>query len=90
MRIHNVFYVSLLKKCVLDPNHLIDWNVIQVEHEGDFQVEPLRILDQKVKFLRNKSFDLVKVQWICYSPEYATWDHEEAMQEAYLQIFESF
>jgi hypothetical protein len=24
MRIHNVFYVSLLKKCVLDPNHLID------------------------------------------------------------------
>jgi hypothetical protein len=29
--IHNVFHVSLLKKCVHDANHVIDWNVIQVE-----------------------------------------------------------
>jgi hypothetical protein len=47
MRVHNVFHVSLLKKYVPDPNHIIDWNVIQVEHEGDFRVEPVRILDQK-------------------------------------------
>ena len=25
---HNVFHVSLLKKYVHDPNHIIDWNVI--------------------------------------------------------------
>jgi hypothetical protein len=36
MRIHNMFHVSLLKKYVPDPNHVIDWTVIQVEHEGDF------------------------------------------------------
>jgi hypothetical protein len=28
MHIHNVFHVSLLKKYVLDTNHVIDWNVI--------------------------------------------------------------
>ena len=28
MRAHNVFHVSLLKKYVHDPNHIIDWNVI--------------------------------------------------------------
>ena len=28
MRIHNVFHVSLLKKYVFDPNHVIDWIVI--------------------------------------------------------------
>jgi hypothetical protein len=28
MRVHNVFHVSLLKKYVPDPNHIIDWNVI--------------------------------------------------------------
>jgi hypothetical protein len=28
MRVHNVFYVSLLKKYVSDPNHVIDWTVI--------------------------------------------------------------
>jgi hypothetical protein len=36
LSIHNVFHVSLLKKYVPDANHVIDWNVIQVEQEGDF------------------------------------------------------
>jgi hypothetical protein len=61
MRIHNMFHVSLLKKYVTDPNHVIDCIVIQVEHEGDFRVEPVRILDPKIKVLRNKSIDPVKV-----------------------------
>jgi hypothetical protein len=34
MTVHNVFHVSLLKKYVPDVNHVIDWNVIQVELEG--------------------------------------------------------
>jgi hypothetical protein len=38
MSIHNVFHVSLLKKYVPDANHVIDWNVIQVEQESAFQV----------------------------------------------------
>jgi hypothetical protein len=38
MCLHNVFNVSLLKKYVPDVNHAIDWNVIQVEQEGNFQV----------------------------------------------------
>jgi hypothetical protein len=84
MRVHNVLHVSLLKKYVHDPNHIIDWNVIQVEHEGDFRVEPVRILDWKFKVLRNKAVGLVKVQWTCYGPEYATWEHEENMQAQYL------
>ena len=27
MKIRNVFHVSLLKKYVHDPNHMIDWNM---------------------------------------------------------------
>jgi len=33
---HNLFHVSLLKKYVHDPNHIIYWTVIQVEPEGEF------------------------------------------------------
>ena len=47
LKIHNIFHVSLLKKYVYDSAHIIDWNVVQVEPEGDFQVEPARILDKK-------------------------------------------
>jgi hypothetical protein len=49
MSIHNVFHVSLLKKYIPDANHVIDWNVIQVEQESAFQVHPVCILDQKRK-----------------------------------------
>jgi hypothetical protein len=31
VKAHNVFHVSLLKKCVHDSNYIIDWSVIQVE-----------------------------------------------------------
>jgi hypothetical protein len=49
MYVHNVFHVSLLNKYILDANHVIDWNVIQVEQEGAFQVCPVHILDREIK-----------------------------------------
>jgi hypothetical protein len=54
LRIHNVFHVSLLKKYVHDPTHMIDWNLVQVEPKGDFQAEPLHILDWREITLRNR------------------------------------
>jgi hypothetical protein len=90
MTVHNVFHVSLLKKYVLDANHVIDWNVIQVEPEGVLQVHHVRILDRKRKQLQNRAIELVKVQWTWYGPEDATWEHEEVMQSEYPHIFEDF
>ena len=34
MTVHNVFHVSFLKKYIPNANHVIDWNLIQVEQEG--------------------------------------------------------
>jgi hypothetical protein len=51
MTIHNVFHVSLIKKYIPDPNHVIDWNVIQVEKEGVLKVHLVHILDGKRKKL---------------------------------------
>ena len=45
IRVHNSFHVLLLKKYVFDPNHIIDWTVIQVENKGDFWVDPVHIMD---------------------------------------------
>ena len=61
MTVHNVFHVSLLKKYILDANHVIDWNVIQVELEDVLQVHPVQILDRKNKQLWNRAIGLVKV-----------------------------
>jgi hypothetical protein len=62
LSIHNVLHVSLLKKYVPNDNHVIDWNVIQMEEVGDFQVQPMCILYRKVKTLWNRVYELVKVQ----------------------------
>ena len=51
MNVHNVFDFSLLKKYVHDPNHVIDWHLIQVEMKGDFQVQPVHVLNRKFKML---------------------------------------
>ena len=60
-RAHNVFHVSLLKKYVHDPNHVINWDVIQVEPEGEFQIKPMSILDRKVKMFWNRAIGKVRV-----------------------------
>ena len=52
-RAHNVFCVSLLKRYVHDSNHVVNWDVIQVGPEGEFQIDPIRILDRKVTMLPN-------------------------------------
>ena len=40
IKVHNVFHISILKRYVHYVSHVIDWNVIQVEPEGKFQVGP--------------------------------------------------
>jgi hypothetical protein len=67
-----------------EDNHVIDWNVNQVEQEG------VRILDRKNKQLRNRAIGLVKVQWTWYGPEDATWEHEDAIRTKYPHLFEDF
>jgi hypothetical protein len=49
MTVYNVFHISLLNKYIPDANHVIDWNVIQVEQEGVMQVHLIHILDRKGK-----------------------------------------
>ena len=88
-RAHNVFHVSLLKRYVHDPNHVINWDVIQVEPEGEFRIEPMRILDRKVTMLRNRAIGQVKVQWEHFGPEEATWELEDAMRLAHPFLFNS-
>jgi hypothetical protein len=48
-----VSYMYFLKIYVLDDNHVVDWGVIQVEHETEFRVHLVCILDRKLKVLRN-------------------------------------
>ena len=86
-RAHKAIHVYFLEKYVHDPNHVINWDLIQVELEGEFQTEPLCILDKKVIVLWNRVIGEVKVQWKHYGPNEATWELEDAMQLAHPFLF---
>ena len=61
IKFHDVFHVSLLNKYVYYPKHVIDWNPLQVEPEGEFFPEPKCILDRRETRLRNRTTIQVKV-----------------------------
>ena len=68
---------------------MINWYVIQVEPEGEFQIELMHILDRKVVMLQNRAIGHVKVQWEHYGPKEATWKLEYAMQLTHPFLFNS-
>ena len=62
-RIHNVFHVSMLKKYVPDPSHILESPPIDLEEDLSFEVQPVTIVDLEMKQLRSKVIPMVKVLW---------------------------
>ena len=84
---HNVFHVSVLWHYIADESHKIHWKDLQVSDKGTFTAEPLRILDHRVRQLRSRHVDQVKVQWDKYSPGSATWEDTETMRRDFPSLF---
>jgi hypothetical protein len=84
---HNVFHVSVLRHYVVDKSHKLNWKELHVSDARTLTVEPLRILDHRVRQLRNPLVDQVKVQWDKYSPGSATWDDVETLQRDHSSLF---
>ena len=74
--VHNVFHISMLRKCVHNPEHEIDFNDIEVNDNATYNEGLVRILDHGVKKLRNKEISLVKVQWKHHDEGEASWELE--------------
>ncbi|KAL6218368.1 hypothetical protein ACLB2K_011582 [Fragaria x ananassa] len=87
-RIHNVFHVSMLRKYIADPSHVLQEQPISLTRDLSYEEEPIQILDRKEQVLRNKTIPLVKVLWRSHQVEEATWESEEQMMQQYPYLFE--
>lgn len=87
--IHNVFHVSMLRKYISDPSHVIDLSGIEVKKGTKYIERPVRILDRKVKKLRTKEISLVKVQWNHHNEDEASWEVESEIRKDYPELFEA-
>ncbi|GJU77911.1 hypothetical protein Tco_1274981 [Tanacetum coccineum] len=60
-KVHSTFHVSNLKKCLSDESLVISLDEIQIDDKLHFAEEPVEILDQKVKRLKQSRIPIVKV-----------------------------
>ncbi|XP_070672131.1 uncharacterized protein [Malus domestica] len=89
-RVHNVFHVSMLRRYVSDPSHVIPPQPLEINPNLTYDEVPVTILDWKDKVFRNKTVRMVKVLWRNHSVEEATWETEERMQDMYPRLFYGF
>ena len=61
--IHNVFHVLMLKKYVSNPSHILEALPFELNEDLSFEIQPVSIVDQRIKELRNKAIPMVKVLW---------------------------
>ena len=87
-RLHNVFHVSVLRKYMDDPSHVLDYQPIQITNDMSYEEQPMEILDRKEQVLRRRVIHLVKVRWANHTAEEATWERDDEIKEKYPQLFE--
>ncbi|TYK07721.1 retrotransposon protein, putative, Ty3-gypsy subclass [Cucumis melo var. makuwa] len=61
VRIHDVFHVSMLRKYIPDPSHVLQEQPVELKEDLSYVEEPVQILDRKEQVLRNKTISLIKV-----------------------------
>ena len=59
--IHDVFHVSMLRKYIFDPSHVLEAPLIEFNEDFSFEVQLVGIVDQRMKELWNKVILMVKV-----------------------------
>ncbi|KAI5350302.1 hypothetical protein L3X38_003193 [Prunus dulcis] len=62
-RVHDVFHVSMLRKYMSDPSHVLEYQPVELEEDLSYEEQPVQILDRKEQMLRSRSILVVKVLW---------------------------
>lgn len=78
--IHPIFHVSMLKKCIGDPESILPIEGLCMKDNLSNEDVSVQILDREVKKSRNKKVVSIKVLWKYYLVEGATWDVEADMK----------
>ncbi|GKE76328.1 hypothetical protein Tco_1542448, partial [Tanacetum coccineum] len=61
--VHNTFHVYNLNKCLSDESLVIPMKELQLNVKLNFVEEPVEIIDQEVKQLKQSRIPIVKVRW---------------------------
>ena len=60
-KVHNVFHISMLRKCVSDPDQIVELQPLQFEKVLSYAEHPIKILDVQERQLRNRTQTFLKI-----------------------------
>ncbi|GKF19930.1 putative reverse transcriptase domain-containing protein [Tanacetum coccineum] len=86
-KVHSMFHVSNLKKCLVDEPFALPLDEIQIDEKLYFIEEPVEIMDREVKHLKQSRIPIVKVRWNSRRGPEFTWEREDQMQKKYPHLF---
>lgn len=86
LHVHNVFHVSILRKYMCDPSHVLEFEPPQIREDLSYNEQPIQILDRKEQVLHSKVISSVKILWKNHSEE-AIREGEDKMKEKYPHLF---
>ncbi|KAA0031862.1 pol protein [Cucumis melo var. makuwa] len=86
-KVHDVFHVSMLRKNVPDPSHVVDYEPLEIDENLSYTEQPVEVLAREVKMSRNREIPLVKVLWRNHRVEKATWEREDDMKSRYPEFY---
>ena len=86
-QVHPVFHVSMLRKYISDPSHVLQPQSVEVKDDLTYEEEPVAIVDYQVRQLRSKTIPMVKVLWRSNNVEEHTWETESEMRAKYSLFF---
>ncbi|TMW99450.1 hypothetical protein EJD97_002525 [Solanum chilense] len=86
---HPVIHVSMLKKCVGDPEYILPIEGLGIMEDLSNEEVPAEIFDKQVNKLRNKEVSSVKVLWKNHLVDGATWKVEAYMKSHYPHLFDN-
>ena len=86
-KFHNKFHVSMLRKYIPDPSHVLRDQPVELKDNLTYKEQPMQIVDRREQILRNKVIMLVKFLWGNHGIKEATWELEAQMRRQYPKLF---
>jgi hypothetical protein len=79
--VHDIFYVSQLRKCLQVLEEQIPLEELTVGEDLTYQECSVKILNTSEKVTRNNHYKMCKMQWSNHTEEEATWEKDQLKAE---------
>nr|GEW34539.1 putative reverse transcriptase domain-containing protein [Tanacetum cinerariifolium] len=86
-RVHSMFHVSNLKKCLSDEPLAILLDEVHIDDKIRFVKEPVEIKDREVRRLKHSRIPIIKVLWNSKRDHKFTWERKDQFRKEYPQLF---